>query len=275
MAKTKRTAREQALRTALSRFTSALIREAKAKTGWTHEKLHAELFRACIPGEREADRGMLRTNQETFLSQETYRRYLLPPSNPKSRAPLAARVQTLENRVAELVGRPAEKVVIWNYLGIQKAGSELSRHGPPIDFKNFGVPGETKVRGIPSKDLSLCYAQPAYTYLADLITQAKLWPSLARSWQISADNDEPFDRAAQTRWLLTWQLRIQSERAKTPNDAWQKYWRRLPEDFRTICDASAGSLPIIPEIWPKPLLNQIADLNQLLSGTRSLPSFFT
>jgi hypothetical protein len=265
---------KQLLRDAISQFTVARIREVQERTGWDDERLCLELFKLPTADELKAEkeRGGQAERRLQPIELETYLAYLLPPNNPKSRLPLAARLQALENRVAALVGRRPERVVIWDFEEVSKIGGELSRHGPPGNFKNAGTPGVTKIRGTSPKKLSLNYAQPAYTYLSDLITQADMWPSLARSWQLST-NEEPFHLEAQRRWLLTWQMRIQGERSRTPADVWQKYWKRLPQAFKAICDARQGSLPVVPEIWPEPLLEQMGRLSKLLGGTGTLPEF--
>jgi len=118
------------------------------------------------------------------------------------------------------------------------------------------------MRGVKPNDIQIYYAQIESTYLADLISHAKMWPSLARSAQFSAT--EKFDLDAQRDWLLTWQRRIQDEREKILPETWRQHQKRLPEDFRAICDAPPGTLPIIPRIWSEEMSERLNTLGQLL-----------
>lgn len=242
--------REQALRTELVRFTAMLLREARARTGWTHKRLHSEL---------------VSQGSGLCFSSDAYKKYLRAPDHPQSRGMLAERIQALENRVADIVGRPRETVVIWNFSELADADTDpLWVGAPPRDFQPFGEPGKVKMRGIRSNHIELYYPQLESTYLRDLISHAEMWPSLVRAGQLSSAKG--FDIDAQRNWLLTWQRRIQDERKRTSPEGWQRSRERLSEDFRAICDAPAGTLPIIPTVWPEDLIEQLNTLQQLLGS---------
>lgn len=252
---------KQLLRDALSRFTRDLLRDAKAETGWTHEKLWSELFRqhgaVRHDGDIKPERGVYDVEFGTYLQ------YLLPATNPKSRVPRAGNIQALENRVAELIGRPAQRVAIWNYQTTSGLCADLSPDGPADNFRNFGTPGALKVRSVPSMYLRIDYAWDEQRYLGELCALAAMWPSLARAWQL-VPNDAAFDRHAARAWLLKWQQKIQRVRRKVAESAWREYWKRLPKDFQDISLAPAGSLPTIPEIWPTSLLERVSEIEQFL-----------
>ncbi len=252
------------LRDALSRFTRELLREAKAATGWTHEKLWSELFKQRDTTRPSAD---INARERSVYAVElgTYLQYLLPATNPKSRVPRPGNLQALENRVAELVGRPAETVAIWNYESVSGPYADLSPQGSPDNFRNFATLGGLKVRGVQSKYLSIGYAWDEQRYLGELCGLAAMWPSLARMWQLSGTS---FDQNAARAWLLEWQRKIQRARRKVAGTTWREYRKQLPKDFQAISLAPAGSLPVIPEIWSRPLLEQINQIEQLLGGER-------
>lgn len=265
MARGKKSEREwhkEALHSERILFTAARIREVKEKTGWTHERVREELFKPIepgAPGERAQSKGL------PMRSSESYKRYLLPPSNPKARGLLAGHIQTLENRVAELVGRPARTVVVQNFTELMTGPGW--RGGPPSDFLNAGTPGEIDLRGVPSNHVGLGYRSPdaEHEYLLALVAQAEVWPRLAGMFQY--DSDEDLNKQA---WLLLWQKRIQSARVKVDVDSWQQYWGRLPRDFQAICDAPAGTLPVIPPTRPVPRPSRVDRTRWLLRQMQKL-----
>jgi len=116
------------LRGALSRFAAMLIEEAADITGLSHAQLDERL--GLPDGQAE--------------------RYSLYPRRKKTRAPQAASIQQLENRVARLVQRMPHKVVIEN-------NAKLAENPNGLDHIE-GAPGDgVNLRQYSSLDFQLGY----------------------------------------------------------------------------------------------------------------------
>lgn len=108
------TNRGRTLRGALNRFAAILIDEARTLTGLSYSDLDAALG---LP------------------DGQTYR-YSLYPRTRKTRAPQAASIQQLENRIAKLLKRRAHKIVVRNNRVTSQDRDEII--GSPGDLFDFG-----------------------------------------------------------------------------------------------------------------------------------------
>jgi hypothetical protein len=127
------------LRGALSRFASMLIEEARDLTGMTHTDLDAAL---------ELPEG------------QSYR-YSLYPMQSKTRAPQAASIQQLENRVAKLLKRVPHQIVIYDNAKLMEMNE--------VEFVEDAI-------GKPSSDMNL---RNSHEYDLQLGYEAD-WPTYRR-----------------------------------------------------------------------------------------------
>lgn len=124
------------LKAALSRFAAMLIEEARDISGLSYGKLDEELG----------------------LPDGQAKRYSLYPMRAKTRAPQAASIQQLENRVARLLRRTAHIVVVENNAKLDVDDGDWLRHieGRPSD--------ELNLREYNSMDFQLGYEGDWPTY---------------------------------------------------------------------------------------------------------------
>lgn len=117
--------RGRVLRTALNRFAAVLIDEARTFTGLSYPDLDHALG----------------------LEEGQSYRYSLYPRTGKTRAPQAASIQQLENRVAKLLKRHAYRLVIQNNKAAVRGDNEV-----------IGGPGErVDLSGLAWSDLEIAY----------------------------------------------------------------------------------------------------------------------
>ncbi|ALE53336.1 hypothetical protein AC233_00310 [Burkholderia sp. HB1] len=129
-----------------------LIEEARDITGLSHEKLDEKLVL------RDA------RNNEIGLTAGTCARYARAPSNPRVRAPQAGAIQSLEHRVANLLGRPAHRIVIGSISPLIRG--DLRAHCP-IDLITGEPTAGINLRDSNAEELWLGYEYGWPTY-ADL-----------------------------------------------------------------------------------------------------------
>lgn len=137
--------RGRVLRTALNRFAAILIDEARTFTGMSYAELDEALG----------------------LEQGQSYRYSLYPRTGKTRAPQAASIQQLENRVAKLLKRCAHRLVIQNNKAVVRGLDEVigapRRSHRPRRPRLVGSPDRIRTRladlpppqGTPGNDASL------------------------------------------------------------------------------------------------------------------------
>jgi hypothetical protein len=108
--------RGRVLRTALNRFAAMLLDEARTFTGLSYSDLDEALG----------------------LEEGQSYRYSLYPRTRKTRAPQAASIQQLENRVARLLKRHAHRLVVQNNKTAGRGQDEIiGAPGNSIDFDNL------------------------------------------------------------------------------------------------------------------------------------------
>lgn len=158
------------LRLAISRFAAMLIEEARDLTGLSYAKLDEALGLEC---------------------GSSYRYSLYPP-RAKTRAPQAGGIQSLENRVAKLLRRPAHKIVI------ERTSPLLDGCGlhNAIDLFTGEPAADIDLRDSPATELELAYEYDWPTYsrlgkfnLARVREQNRLVNLYAWQWGILWDRD--------------------------------------------------------------------------------------
>jgi len=163
------------LKAALSRFAAMLIEEARDISGLSYAKLDEALG----------------------LPDGQAKRYSLYPMCAKTRAPQAASIQQLENRVARLLKRTAHVVVVENNAKIDVDGGDWMGHveGRPS--------GDLNLREYGPLDFQLGYDGDWPTYRRLKYTPRDLFSSLPPIHEL-------IDRGAHSRWqetlaLYAWQ----------------------------------------------------------------------
>lgn len=175
------------LKAAISRFTAMLIREARDLTGLSYERLDEAL-------------GLTAGNSY---------RYSLDPSRSKSRAVQIGGIQSLENRVARLLRRPAHLIAV---VETRELDALAMLYRMPV--ANFGLP-----RHVGADDIELIYDNYWPTY-ADLSRDGRF--DIERTW---ADQPELFHGFG-WQWGCLWDQAPDEHRQK-----WCSQFRQIPRNW--------------------------------------------
>jgi len=174
------------LRLAISRFAAMLVAEARDLTGLSYPALDEALG----------------------LESGTSCRYAIYPPRKKTRAPQAAKIQSLENGVAKLLRRPAHKIVIENTAALQRKSSLAEW----IDLF-VGYPlAEINLRESEPADLELGYEYD--------------WPTYSRLGKFSRVSPLRLDRVVN---LYAWQWGILWDEGVLPPQ-WSRERLGIPLD---------------------------------------------
>lgn len=218
------------LKTAISRFTAMLIREARDLTGLSYEKLDEALG---------------------LTSGNSYR-YSLDPSRPKSRAVQIGGIQSLENRVARLLRRPAHLIAV---VETHELDALAMLYRMPV--ANLGLP-----RHVGADDIELIYDNYWPTY-ADLSRDGRF--DIECPW---ADQPELF-RGFGWQWGCLWDEAPNEHRQK-----WCSQFRQIPRHWLSYwCEQVDISEDLATEILLPLIVQKMSENPGLIdrwTGTRTM-----